>query len=164
MSKPKLSAKNKSIKLKEPETIKPIEDDVISNDEQTLNIPLNEDLNEVESDPTQINDKVDEIQMEEIQLDIDDENIQDDEDENDQTDQDQSPNQENAQTSDFMPTPPDYIIRQQQIATYQILCEVLMHNNKNVTETLNDVRVSIDCLTKCMMKLNKTFETFVEKK
>jgi len=59
---------------------------------------------------------------------------------------------------DFLPMPPDYIIRQQQIATYQMLCQFLVHQDKNITDVLNDVRVSIDTLTKCVIQLNKTLE------
>ena len=59
---------------------------------------------------------------------------------------------------DCLPFPPEYLIRQQQIANYELLREFLIHDNKNLTATLNDVRVSIDCLTKCVMQLTKTLE------
>jgi hypothetical protein len=64
----------------------------------------------------------------------------------------------NPNYDDFLPLPPDYIIRQQQIASYQMLCQFLVYQEKNIADVLNDVRVSIDCLTKCVMQLNKTLE------
>jgi hypothetical protein len=71
----------------------------------------------------------------------------------------QNDNYPDEQTNpNFNPVPPDYVIRQQQIASYQMLCQFLIHQDKNITETLNDVRVSIDCLTKCIMKLSKHLE------
>src|SRR5690242_17592999 len=42
----------------------------------------------------------------------------------------------------FLPAQPDYMIRQHQIATYHMLCQFLVHQDKNVTDVLNDVRVS----------------------
>ena len=68
---------------------------------------------------------------------------------------------------EFLPLPPDYIIRQQQIATYQMLSEFLRHQDKNIAEVLNDVRISIDCLTKSVLQLNKNLDRHfseVEKK
>ena len=59
---------------------------------------------------------------------------------------------------DFLPLPPDYIIRQQQIATYQMLSQFLMYQDKNITDVLNDVRVSVDCLTKSVLQLNKNLD------
>jgi hypothetical protein len=59
----------------------------------------------------------------------------------------------------FMPTPSDYLIRQQQFATFQMLCQFLTKDDKNITDVLNDIRVSLDCLTKCVMQLNKNVET-----
>jgi len=58
----------------------------------------------------------------------------------------------------FQPSMMDYMIRQQQIATYQMLCQFLVHQDRSVTETLNDVRVSIDCLTKSVLQLTKTID------
>lgn len=64
--------------------------------------------------------------------------------------------------SGFLPSQPDYIIRQQQIATYQMLCQFLIHKDKNVAEVLDDVRVSIDCLTKCVLQLTKKLGNMTE--
>ena len=64
----------------------------------------------------------------------------------------------NLQNDEFLPLPSDYIIRQQQIATYQMLSQFLTHQDKNITDVLNDVRVSIDCLTKSVLQLNKNLE------
>ena len=69
---------------------------------------------------------------------------------------DQLPNDQ--QPYDFDPNQSDYLIRQQQIATYQMLSQFLTHQDRNVTETLNDIRISIDCLTKCVLQLNKNLE------
>ena len=59
---------------------------------------------------------------------------------------------------EFDPMPSDYMIRQQQIATYQMLCQFLTTKDKNIADLLNDIRLSIDCLTKCVIKLNKNLE------
>ncbi len=64
----------------------------------------------------------------------------------------------NEYGDDFSPLLPDYMIRQQQIAYYQTLCQFLIHKDKNITDVVNDIRISIDCLTKCVLQLNKTLE------
>lgn len=64
---------------------------------------------------------------------------------------------------DFIPSPIDYMVRQQQLATFQMLSEFLLHrdqenNVKNITEMVNEVRISIDVLAKAVLQLNKTME------
>lgn len=79
----------------------------------------------------------------------------------------QHEHQYSSNGEEFLPLPPDYIIRQQQIATYQMLSEFLRHQDKNIAEVLNDVRISIDCLTKSVLQLNKNLDRHfseVEKK
>ncbi len=58
----------------------------------------------------------------------------------------------------FNPSQSDYIIRQSQIANFQILSQFFAHEDKNITETLKDIRVSIDGLSKCVLHLNNTIE------
>lgn len=65
--------------------------------------------------------------------------------------------------NDFVPSPIDYMVRQQQLATFQMLSEFLIlrdseGNPKNVTEVVNEVRISIDVLAKAVLQLNKTME------
>jgi hypothetical protein len=76
---------------------------------------------------------------------------------------DQDPTLDELQEPDdnFNPSQSDYVIRQNQIANFQILSQFLAHEDKNVTETLKDIRVSIDGLSKCVLHLNNTIEKLV---
>lgn len=59
-------------------------------------------------------------------------------------------------------------IRQQQLAMYHVFSQFMMvrdgkGNERNLAEVLQDVRVSIDCLTKCVLQMSKLLESTTQK-
>lgn len=69
----------------------------------------------------------------------------------------------------FAPSPIDYMVRQQQLATFQMLSEFLTYrddkgNHKNITEIANEIRISIDVLAKAILQVNKTMEKCLSQK
>lgn len=67
-------------------------------------------------------------------------------------------NGDQPQEEEFVPMGPDYVIRQQQLANFQMLCQFFVHREKNLANILDDIRVSLDCLTKSVLQTNKNLE------
>lgn len=59
------------------------------------------------------------------------------------------------------PLTPEELIREQQLASFQMLHPLLIHNDKNVSEVLSEIRVSLDCLSKVVLGLNNTISKLV---
>ena len=66
--------------------------------------------------------------------------------------------EQRSQEDDYVPMGPDYVIRQQQLANFQMLCQFFVHREKNMANIVDDVRVSVDCLTKAILHMNKNLE------
>ena len=60
--------------------------------------------------------------------------------------------------------PPEELIRQQQLATFQMLYPLFIYNDKNVPELLSDIRVSLDCLSKVVLELNNTVASLAKER
>ena len=70
---------------------------------------------------------------------------------------------------EFDPSLHEHLIRQHQMASYHMLSQFLTVQDegrtkgRNVADVLQDVRVSLDCLTKCVLQLSKSMEKLVPK-
>lgn len=61
----------------------------------------------------------------------------------------------------FFPMPSNYMMFKHpppEPSTSQILSQLLIHDGKNIASILEDIRISLDCLTETVMKLGKTIE------
>ena len=143
-------SKSKSIKLKPASTNK--ED--LSNQPAQLENKFNqpEPLEDKSDQPTQLEDKPNQLTQLESNEDLEMKSLEDvisnvgnDANPNNYTinEQGEQNNHLHSHGEEFLPLPPDYIIRQQQIATYQMLSQFLLHKDKGIAEILQDVRLSV---------------------